>query len=217
MTLLTAELCLLWEDEQLNICICVIFCFLHQLPSTIRHRLILAPFHWKPHWSEPKPDQKERTKLTTWEAVICPAKPATAMETQPLPGYHIGNSYWSELWLWDRNNKTAINTEQRGLSVTQRQANTQLWRWIITSSLCARSSQKYSMNVLLFTLWTYTPVHCVFLNLLIRMYCMTYTLSWECVQPFKTNPTKHQTSMDDIFWAKSGQLVKAFKNMPLHI
>lgn len=37
---------------------------------------------------------------------------------------------------------------------------------------------------------------------------MTYTLSWECVQPFKTNPTKHQTSMDDIFWAKSGQLVK---------
>lgn len=82
-------------------------------------------------------------------------------------------------------------------------------------SLC--SSQKYSMSVLLFTLRTYTPVHCVFLNFLIRMYCMTYTLSWECVQPFKTNPTKHQTSMDDIFWAKSGQLVKAFKNMPLHI
>lgn len=82
-------------------------------------------------------------------------------------------------------------------------------------SLCKEFPKIQYERVVIYTANIYSCTLCI--NFLIRMYCMTYTLSWECVQPFKTNPTKHQTSMDDIFWAKSGQLVKAFKNMPLHI
>ncbi len=50
--------CLLSGDEQLSVCICVIVCSLHPLPSTIRRHRVLTPCLWKSHWSELKPGQR---------------------------------------------------------------------------------------------------------------------------------------------------------------
>lgn len=123
MTLLRAELCLLSEVEQLSVCICVIV-FLHPLPSKIRHHLVLTPFLWIPYLEQAQARPKESTKRSAGETVISPAKPVMAMETCPLLGYHIRNSYWSKPDCWDQNKNTTINTEQRDLSVTHRQRHT---------------------------------------------------------------------------------------------
>lgn len=64
---------------------------------------------------------KDGTKRSSWETVISPAKLPLVMESRPLPGHHIRNSYWSKPSCWVQNNKTSINTEQRDLSVTHRQ------------------------------------------------------------------------------------------------
>lgn len=98
----------------------------HPLPSTIRRHLVLTPFLRKPHLERAQAQPKESTKQSTRETVISPAKLVMAMETHPLPGYHIRNSYWSKPGHWDQNNKTTINTERRDLSVTHRQSHTQI-------------------------------------------------------------------------------------------
>lgn len=76
-------------------------------------------------WAQARP--KDGTKRSAWETVISTAKPVMAMETRPLPGYHIRNSYWSKPICWDQNNKTTINIERRDLSVTHRQSHTNLY------------------------------------------------------------------------------------------
>lgn len=64
-------------------------------PHTMSPRVTLERVQARP---------KDGTKRSTPETVISPAKPAMAMESRPLPGYHIMNSYWSKPGCWDQNN-----------------------------------------------------------------------------------------------------------------
>lgn len=118
---------------------------------------------------------KDGTKRSTWETVISPAKLAMAMETRPLPGYHIRNSYWSRPGCWDQNNKTAINTERGDLSVTHRQSHTHTH---LLSLLCRATIRaisvhgwRYSMreqegcqSITCYMFCTYTVYLYIFLN-----------------------------------------------------
>lgn len=46
---------------------------------------------------------KDGTKRSSWETVISPAKLPLVMESRPLPGHHIRNSYWSKPSCWVQN------------------------------------------------------------------------------------------------------------------
>lgn len=129
-------------------------------------------FLWKPHLEQTQARPKEKPQSGALGRPLSPpAKPVMAMETRPLPGYHIRNSYWSRPGRWDQNNKTTINTGQRDLSVTHRQSHKHTH---LLSLLCRAWEQSEQQSELFLSMLKLFIQHVLFWGVSINNYLQLF-------------------------------------------